>query len=150
MKEIILSKGKYAIVDNKDYENLKGIKWSCSYYGYAVGMVKGKMISMARLILDAPKGVFVDHINHNTLDNRRENLRLCTQQQNNFNKTQLKGTSKYKGVSWSKYHLKWAGYIKIDGKRKFLGYFNNEIEPAKIYDKEAKQLFGQYAKLNFV
>ena len=104
---------------------------------------------MHRVIMDAPKGMHVDHINGNGLDNRRENLRLCTNSQNHMNrKTHRDSSSKYKGVSWNKRNSKWQAYIGSGIKRKNLGYFASESDAAKAYDIKAKECFGEFARLN--
>lgn len=105
---------------------------------------------MHREIMDVPKHLVCDHINHNGLDNRKNNLRTCTRQQNTHNqKPRKKGTSKYKGVDWNKRQKKWRARIYYRGKCHYLGYFNNEIDAALTYDKKAKELFGEFACLNF-
>ena len=92
----------------------------------------------------------VDHINGNRLDNRKENLRLVTPQQNNMNRKPLKNsTSKYKGVFWDKNRNKWLVLIMIGDKSRYLGRYQDEREAALAYDKAAKKLFGEYAHLNF-
>lgn len=92
-----------------------------------------------------------NHINHNTLDNRRTNLRLCTKQQNAFNKlSRANSSSKYKGVYWNSTKNKWQCSIIHNGKIIYLGRFNCEKEAAKIYDVKAKELFGEFALFNFV
>jgi len=93
----------------------------------------------------------VDHINGNGIDNRRNNLRICTQSQNNQNqRTQIcLKSSKYKGVLWHKCCKRWMAQIKLNKKNKYIGLFKNEIDAAHAYDREAKELFGEYAKTNF-
>ena len=92
----------------------------------------------------------VDHINRNVLDNRRENLRVCTQSQNLANSNKRKNCSSlYKGVSWNKKNRKWAAYINADKSRVPLGYFRSEQEAACAYDAKALEVYGEYAKLNF-
>ena len=103
---------------------------------------------MHGLIMPAPDGQFVDHINGNGLDNRRENLRLVTHQQNSFNQKHHGGSSKFKGVSIDRISGSWRAYITVDGKRKHLGRHGTEIDAAKAYDMAAKEFFGEYAKLN--
>lgn len=154
MKNIPLTQGKYAIVDDEDYEYLNQWKWhydpSTRGYGYARSDIKGKM---HRLILKAPRGLEVDHINHNTLDNRKENLRLATSMQNQQNKTMQKNnTSGFRGVSWSQVMKRWLAciYKTEDGKQKRydIGYFEYKIDAAKAYNKKAIELFGKFAYLN--
>jgi hypothetical protein len=153
MKEIKLSKGKTTIVDDEDYEYLNQFKW---YYntGYAVRGKKiggkGIKILMHRLIMGVTDSkVHIDHFNHNKLDNRKENLRIATQQQNQFNKKPKENSSsKYKGVTWCKSRKKWFSMIQINGKQKNLGGFDSEIEAAQAYNLKAKELFGEFAYLN--
>jgi len=100
--------------------------------------------------MQTPKGMVVDHINHNGVDNRRVNMRNCTTMQNAWNSKPEKGaTSPYKGVSWCKAMRQWEVAITVKGKRRQIGFFEDEIEAAKAYDRAARQHFGQYAYLNF-
>lgn len=105
-----------------------------------------------RLIMNKQKGFTVDHKNRDKLDNRRENLRLVTRSENGQNKAKAKGlTSIYRGVGHRPRSNKknpWVAYISKDGIRYDLGYFNNEIDAAKAYDKKALELYGQHAYFN--
>ena len=105
---------------------------------------------MHRLIMNCPKGLLVDHKNHDGLDNRKCNLRLCTNAENQYNQKPLqkKTSSQYRGINWQKRIGKWDVWIQLNGKSIFLGSFSNEIEAAKAYDKKAKELFGEFAHLN--
>ena len=157
---IPLTQGKFAIVDPEDYDALSKYKWYAvkrgrQYYAVAkVGTKKGghrqKKVRMHRLIMKAPKGKVVDHINHNGLDNRKANLRLATAQQNTWNKRKQKGnySSQYKGVHWVKSENKWRSRITCNGKVIFIGRFDDEKAAAMAYDAKAKELFGEYASLN--
>jgi len=162
MAEIKLSNSdQVAIVDDILFPALKNITWRLNKDGYADAMLNGKRQLMHRLINETPEGMFTDHINHNRLDNRRENLRSCTASQNRANTPNNKGgnpgTSKYRGVCWAARHYKkgkasgwrWKAQISIDGKAKKIGYFHDEIEAAKAYDKAAKEQYGEFAILNF-
>ena len=92
----------------------------------------------------------IDHINGNPADNRACNLRLATNQQNQFNTKGRAGSSQFKGVSWKAADRKWQVRIAIDGKMKHVGYFREEEEAARAYDKHASLHHGQFARLNFV
>jgi len=107
---------------------------------------------MHREILNPPDHLLVDHINRNGLDNRKANLRPATRSQNSMNKPFIKTTpssSKYRGVSWSKSQKKWNVQIGLNGKHKFIGYFHDEIQAAKAYDRAAKLYHKEFAVLNF-
>ena len=105
---------------------------------------------MHRAILNAPKGLLVDHIDGNGLNNRKSNLRLCTFAQNAHNsRPRRNSSSRYKGVCWHKLKKKWTVSIYKGGKRTYLGYYDDEIEAALAYDRKAEELFGEFAYLNF-
>lgn len=152
-KQIPLTMGEFAIVDDEDYEYLSQWKWWRNR-GYAIRsfMVKGKrhIILMHRVIMQAPLNKLVDHIDGNILNNQKHNLRICTHSENMRNQHSVSGTSKYKGVYWSKDKNKWAAQIRSSNKKKFLGYFSNEKDAALAYNKAAVELHGEFAKLNEV
>jgi len=160
-RRIPLTQGKYAIVDVGDFEGLSKYKWHVVYGRYTfyaervirVGVEKQRVaIKMHREIIDVCAGKFVDHINHNGLDNRRANLRPATRTENNRNRRKGKKRtfgSKYKGVTWYKNGKLWAVRIRVICKSKFMGSFKNEIEAAKVYDGAAKKYHGEFASLNF-
>jgi hypothetical protein len=156
-KLLPLSKGKFAIVDAEDYDRLNKYKWHVSKSSRTFYASRNKNrrsfrreMYMHRLIINVPPGMFVDHIDHNGLNNRRSNLRLCTAQQNARNhRPQLRGSSKYKGVSWRQDGKVFRALIWHNGKSINLGRFKNEIDAAKAYDKAAKKYFGEFAYLNF-
>lgn len=102
-----------------------------------------------REILGFPTGE-IDHKNGDGLDNRRENLRVCSRLENNRNQRKSKRplTSKYKGVSWDKKSKKWLAHISIMNKCKYLGVFSDEWEAALAYNKAAEEKFGEFACLN--
>ena len=113
------------------------------------------MVYMHRVITGAREGEHVDHINGNTLDNRRNNLRKCSAQDNVRNRRKPSHragrptTSIYKGVSWQPRESRWYATIGINGQQIVLGRFTDEIEAAHAYDRAARQHFGAFARLNF-
>lgn len=109
----------------------------------------GKLIALSRFLLEAPKGLVVDHIDGNTLDNRKCNLRICTYAQNALNRRPHGQASKYRGVTWGPRQKKWRAAIQRDKKQIHLGYFKTEIEAALAFDERAKVLHGEFARLNF-
>ena len=151
VRYISLGEGKSAMVDAADFEWLNRYKWRTTggSGGYARSTIGGKNVAMHRLIMNASPGLVVDHINGNIWDNRRHNLRVCTVAQNARNRRSLRGTSRFKGVSWNARCHKWRAAIYCMGKKIRLGDFENEIEAARAYDRKAKELFGQFAYLNF-
>ena len=154
MRTILLTQGKKTIVSNKDYERLAVHKWFYSS-GYAKRDVwrngKSKRIYMHREIANTPKGMFTDHINSDKLDNRFENLRICTKGQNEANNVKRKdNTSGFKGVTWYKRDRKWRASIGIKSKWKHLGDFENKIQAAIAYNNAATKYFGEYARINII
>lgn len=153
MKKIKLSQGKFALVDDEDYEYLNQWKWYAqkvknTFYAIRTDRTSGKRktIRMHRIIMNTPEKMETDHKDHFGLNNQKYNLRNCTKHQNSMNKKLYEKTSsKYKGVSWYPRYQKWIAYITLNRKRKFLGYFSSEKE-AGIYRKnKAKELFGEFA-----
>lgn len=166
MREIPLTQGQVALVNDSDYEFLSQWKWYAlkqrlgnfyavrnSPWEYREGENrKHFLILMHREILGLERGDRRqgDHQNHNTLDNRRDNVRICTQQQNNMNqKPSLNTTSQFKGIHWYNHYKRWVASIRKDGKLKHLGYFDIEEDAALAYDKAAIREFGEFAHLNF-
>lgn len=152
IKFIPLTQGKVAIVDAEDYDWLSKYKWHASkkeYNWYACRNYNRSIVGMHQVIMNAPKGMLVDHIDHNGLNNRRSNLRVCTSSQNHQNRERTRGTSKYKGVYREKRYRKWCASIHFEGRNYYLGSFSNELDAAKAYDLKAAELFGEFAYLNF-
>jgi len=150
---IPLTRGQFAIVDAKDYPLLSQYTWfteGTPKNYYAVRKENGKSIKMHRQITNAPDHLVVDHIDHNGLNNRNSNLRNATFTQNCQNQRRLSHkTSKYKGVHWNKRQKKWAAQITSNKISHHLGYFHDEIESAKTYDKAARKHHKEFAVLNF-
>lgn len=157
MRKIKLTQGKYAIVDDEDYERVSQYKWYANRIGsniYAVrsegGRVNRKFIFLHRFIIDAPKNSMVDHINRNGLDCRRENLRFATKSQNMRNRgPNANNSSGFKGVSWDGKRRKWQANITIQGKQIGLGRYETAREAAHAYDDAARKYHGEFAWTNF-
>ena len=154
IKEIELTQGKFAIVDDEDYDRLNQYKWRYST-GYAMRAVwtKNKQIAvlMHREVIGARPEFEVDHINRKRLDNRKENLRECTRSQNACNKPRIGKVSKYRGVSkYGKSSSSWISRIKTNGKLFYIGSFKEEKEAAKKYNEYAIKFHGEFAILNDV
>ena len=167
MKEIKLTKGYVALVDDEDYARLCEHSWNASLRKgvavvYARTTVKlnsdrrrkqWKTMAMHRMILGiSDQKTFVDHINGDGLDNRRLNLRECTHAQNarNARKRKPKATSKYRGVHFDKGYgrKKWRACVRFEKKLVCLGRHTNEIDAAKAYNAGALKYFGEFASLN--
>lgn len=154
-----LSQGRVAVVDFEDFEKIRGIKWYALKNGrcfYACGNIRvgGKRtkISLHRVITGCPPDREVNHINGDGLDNRQENLQICTTQQNQFALIRKKkdASSSYRGVSWFTRNRCWRAAIKHNGKVIYLGRFDNEEDAARAYDVKARELFGEFACPNFL
>lgn len=157
--------GKYALrwpvafVDDRDYAEVSAFRWFVRYVPqkgdrqqdqgpYAVKSLPGnRQISMHQFLTG---WAMTDHIDHDGLNNQRSNLRPATKAQNLTNSRPRVGySSSYKGVYWSRTARKWTAQIKIDRKSTHLGYYADEKEAAMAYDRAARQVFGEYAYLNF-
>lgn len=151
MKEINLYRNKGTVlVDDADFEWLSQYRWHLDH-GYAAMTIrkpKKGVLYMHRLINQTSIGLSTDHINGNKLDNRRGNLRSCSQSQNNANQTVRYNKSGFKGVVWHRRNQKWQAQIGINGKCKYLGQYKDKLEAAKAYDTAAKALFGEFAYVN--
>lgn len=154
MKEIVLSQGKVALVDDEDYEILNQWKWCAiksreTFYACRTAYRDGKWIPerMHRVILGAQKGEIVDHRDHNGLNNQRSNIRLCTHGQNQMNRRPT-SASGYKGV-YKERGVRYRASIDFNNKRLMLGIFATPEEAARARDEASKKYHGEFAKLNF-
>lgn len=148
--KIPLTQGKFAIIDEEDFEAIGMHKW---YYGagYALRKLKRKTIRMHSVINKTPDGYETDHIDGNGLNNQKLNLRNATRHNNVMNtNSRRNSSSKYKGVSWKLDRKKWLATICFNKKDIHLGYFISEIEAALAYNKAALKYFGEFAKLNII
>jgi hypothetical protein len=158
-RRIDLGDGEWTIVDADVYYRLGRFKWSAAGDDgkmYAARILRKtecgriKTIYLHREIMNFPKRLLVDHKNCNSLDNRRDNLRLATCSQNMYNrsKTKSKTTSKYVGVTYGKDRHKWEVAIYCQKRKIWLGRFDSEIDAAKAYDEAARKYHGEFARLN--
>jgi hypothetical protein len=160
MKLIPLTQGQTAIVDDEDYEELVRHKWQAALRPHGrtyvavrmerLGVNRRHTVYMHRVIMGALPGQLVDHRFHDTLDNRRSELRICTNAENMRNqKPQVGRVSAYKGLSWRADLRRWQVKIGFNGCDRHLGYFADEIAAARAYDTAARKLFGEFAYPNF-
>jgi len=149
VRTIPLGSGFYAYVDAADYEWLSRWTWYLQN-GYAVRRENDKVISMHRELMQAPKGMEVDHKNRNKLDNTRENLRVCTRAENAQNRRKPRNTSsRFWGVSYIKDRAKYRAFVCYQGEVVSCGCFTQEVEAARARDYRAVELLGEAARLNF-
>ena len=151
--EINLPCGNVTLVDKEDFNFLSRWRWKYGHGGVTRWTsVEGKQfhVSMHREITNCPKGLEVDHINRNPLDNRRLNLRITNRLGNCMNTGPMEGkTSVFKGVHWHTKKKRWIAKIMKHGKRIQAGVFTDEVKAAEAYDQLAAEMFGEYAYLNF-
>jgi len=157
------AKGEEFRVDAEDAEKVIGIRWCINSNGYVVTTVNkrtaalfdkpvGASVRLHRWIMDAPDGMQVDHINHDKSDNRKQNLRICTQAENMCNKASWMGQSHYKGVSYrlDSPNKPWRAICYCQGRKHCLGSYATEEEAAVAYNEAARRYHGAYAVLNDV
>ena len=155
VKQIELTKGKVTLVDDDIYEQICDKKWNaiepvegyfyagrCEHIDTINGKQNNQILFLHRWITNPPKGYCVDHINGNGLDNRRENLRVCSPRQNQQNRKKIH-SSKYPGVSWNKRSARWDARIMVKGKRYYLGTYIDEREAAMAYEQACRDLVGE-------
>lgn len=157
MKEIQLTRGQVAIVDDGDFDELSKYNWQAvkkgrvTYAGRnAIQGEKRGRIYMHRQILKTKSGIEVDHISGDGLDNRRSNLRECTHADNSRNRgANSNNACGYKGVFWVEHAKSWRARIKVNGKAIHIGYFKVLEDAARAYDATAKKYFGEFSGINF-
>jgi len=149
MKKMPLTQGKFALVDDADYEWLSRWKWH-AHEDHGNWYAERWRVRMHNEILPPPAGLEVDHKNHDGLDNRRINLRLGTHAQNGANRLPNKNHSSiFKGVTRRGGRGKWQAAIRVNGQRTHLGQFGDEQQAARAYDAAALAAFGEFARTNF-
>lgn len=157
MKEIRLTKGMVAIVDDHDFDLLNKLKWQAqkmknNWYASTAIRENGKQktVFMHRMIFSlSDKTIWVDHKDHNGLNNSRSNLRLCNRSQNTANRRPNQNkTSKFLGVC--RYKEKWRAALKFNGKAYHLGDHLTEELAAKAYNEGAKKFHGEFANINII
>ena len=157
-KEIQLTQGRVAIVDDWRFDELSQYKWYAKWCEHTHSFYaarnstdsagKRTTVFMHVVIAETPKKFQTDHINHNTLDNQEENLRVCTQSQNQHNRWKYaSNTSGFKGVV--RHGRGWHAQIMVGGKQESLKTRNTREEAAADYDEAAKRMHGEFAVLNF-
>lgn len=162
MKEIQLTQGKVALVDDEDYERLRTFRWHAVaprgkertwYAARYVPVVEqrarqcGPRLFMHYCLLTVPAGMLIDHRDRNGLNNQKSNLRCATKEQNAANRCFEKNRTKYRGVS--RKGKKWAAFIMVNHRKKCLGVFLTAPFAALAYDRAARQMLGEFARLNF-
>ncbi len=155
LKKIKLTQGKFAKVDDDDFERVNQWKWSY-HDGYADRnsqydvFGKRKTIKMHRVIMNTPDGMETDHRDRDGLNNQKNNLRICTEIQNRRSRGRdIDNTSGYKGVTWRKSNRKWVARIAVNRVPIHLGSFSTSKDAALAYDRAAKKYYGEFAYPNF-
>ena len=154
MKTIPLPCGKQVLVDDEDYDRLSQYPWWSSGKGYARRTERNAAgrttFYMHRELMQCPARLQVDHVNGDGLDNRKENLRVCTRSQNGGHiLAASRALSGFRGVWWKKDKRRWQAEIMVNRQRVYLGRFGTSEEAAKAYDAAAIRLRGPFATLNF-
>lgn len=161
MKEMLLTQGKVALLDDEDFERLSKWKWfarSLKGRGWYAGRnihrpgMSPRMVYLHREVLRAGPGEEVDHINGDGLDNRKANLRLCAHAENirNKAKTEKAKTSRYKGVYFDRSRGRWAAQVMLDRRTVFAKRFDTELQAALAYNEAAVRFHGAFALLNTI
>ena len=148
MKRIPLTQGKFALVDDEDYDKVMQHKWRArmphvskpnDIYANTGQYRNGTHQHMHRLVMATPKGLYPDHLDGNGLNNCKDNLRNCTHRENLQNRHE-NATSAYPGVSWNKDKEKWHAAVRVNGKKRHLGYFDVELDAAIAYREACRDV----------
>jgi len=157
MKRIPLTQNQFALIDDEDYQRVLThtswhARWSSGTGTFYVFSSKGsKTTPLGRFLMNAPANMFVDHINKDTLDNRKCNLRICTNSQNQMNRGKAKNNkSGFKGVHWSKESNKWRAQIRLAGKCKHLGLFIDILDAVQAYNEASIKYHGEFGYQNVI
>jgi hypothetical protein len=159
-KEIKLTQGQIAIVDNEDYDRVKGYTWFANNWTGSSKLLSAKtwvekggkrhLVSLHRFLLNLPSNSSVLFRNDNPLDCRRSNMEIVTPKDAcRTGRLKRNNTSGYKGVTWSTQKGRWRAFIKVDRRQIHLGFFDDPVEAAHAYDDAARKYFGKFARLNF-
>lgn len=155
MNKIEVRPGVHVLVDDDDFEVVSKYKWHLSFQADGAFYCRrwdrsiGKNVRLHRQIIGATAEQIVDHINGDTLDNRKQNLRIATPLQNARNKRIAKNnTSGYRGVEWMPARKKWRAVIRVEGKRRSLGCYTDILAAAAAYDSAARNIFGDFYRPN--
>lgn len=157
MKQIPLTQGQVALVDDEDYEIVMQYKWNAVRFKHSYYAVRGawiekkvKRIHLHRFLMNPADGMVVDHIDGDGLNNTRANLRVCTNFQNIQNqRRRTTNKSGYKGVWWNPDLKKWRVRIRVNGKSLSVGHYDSAIDAANAYDETVRKHFGEFARTNF-
>ncbi len=149
---IALTKNRFTIVEARDFKEVGLLKWCVSLHArkhYVVRTARGRHVFMHRAIMQPAKGMVVDHIHGNGMNNCRSALRVCTSLENGHNTGPCGHSSRFKGVAYIDARRKWQAGIFLRGRVRPIGYFATELEAARAYDRVARQVHGIHAWLNF-
>ena len=153
VREVPVSGGRTALIDEADYESIQHWKWSScrkrhtfAVYRAVLEQGKSRRIYLSRFIMQAPSGLFVDHENGDGLDNRRDNLRLCTHTENNRHRCrpQSTNTSGHRGVFWERGAKKWRAQLSVNNRNVHLGMFLTVEDAGNAYRQAAVSRYGEF------